>query len=197
MKKILQNFTIKKSTIQGKGAFAAKPIKKGELICIMRGKRFSMKELETIYREGNKRMGVDPLQVGVRSYILLDDPYNLINHSCDPNVAIQGENKLVAIKNIREGDEIAYDYSAVEWTPQEYPPYYTGSWPMLCKCGTKTCREVVGCFNYLPKSLQNKYIKLNAVPEHILKKIKLPIEKQRCLVCEKRFQIKDKILVKK
>lgn len=190
MKKTFKNFIVKKSPIQGKGAFAARIIKTGELVCVMRGKRFSMKELEEIYREGNKRMGVDPLQVGVRSYILLDDPYNLINHSCNPNVAIQGENRLVAIKNIKEGDEIAYDYSAVEWTPQEYPPYYAGSWPMDCNCGAKTCRRVVGCFNYLPKRLQNKYIKLNAVPDHIVKKMKWSVEKQRCLVCEKKFQIK-------
>ena len=47
-----------------------------------------------------------------------------INHSCDPNVGIafDGENWLyVAFKDIREGDELAYDYAMANYVIENMP----------------------------------------------------------------------------
>lgn len=183
---------VKRSSIQGKGVFADGIINKGELICFMLGKQVSMKEYEQMYKGGNKRLGADPLQIGVRTYISLHNPYNLINHSCEPNAAIKGINQLRATRKIQKGEEITYDYSSVEWTPQEYPPYYAAHWPMKCNCKKQLCRKMIGCFGYLPKPLQEKYIKSGSIQNHILRKLKWTRSKQKCFICEKKLGIKLK-----
>ncbi len=184
-----QHLIVKKSPIEGSGIFAGKDFKKGERICFMRGKAVNFATYATLHKKGNIRVSADPLQVGLLKYITLHDPFNLINHSCNPNAWMKGEQTLVALKPIRKGEEITYDYSSVEWTPQAYPPYYTDGWPMCCRCGSSSCRRKISCFPYLPKQVRAKYIVKKIVPNHIMKKLSWPIEQKRCFVCEAELKI--------
>ncbi len=43
---------------------------------------------------------------------------------------------------------------------------------MDCNCGNKNCREKIRDFKYLPKDIQNKYIKLGVVSVFIIKSIR-------------------------
>jgi SET domain-containing protein len=56
-----------------------------------------------------------------------------INHSCDPNCEvdiIKGKIWIIAIKDIKKGDELSYDYGfGYDADFRQFP----------CKCGSKNC----------------------------------------------------------
>jgi len=55
-----------------------------------------------------------------------------INHSCDANVWFHGsENKFLARRDIKKGEEVTYDYGTTECNPK---------WSMNCLCGLPCCR---------------------------------------------------------
>jgi hypothetical protein len=61
---------------------------------------------------------------------LMEDFY--INHSCNASVWFHAtENKFLARRDIKEGEEITYDYGTTECNPK---------WGMDCLCGLPCCR---------------------------------------------------------
>ncbi|GAI75942.1 unnamed protein product, partial [marine sediment metagenome] len=102
-------------------------------------------------------------QVEKEKYIDLKEPGKYVNHSCNPNVGIKKDKKLVAIKNIKKGEEIFWDYS----TSMD-----EDNWTMKCKCGNKDCRKIIKDFKYLPERTKNKYLKMGIVQKFIAKKFK-------------------------
>lgn len=156
----------KKSRIKGMGAYAGEAIKKGEIIMRFTGKRMSVSEIEKVCERGLLRWD-DPFQIGKYSYLLLDTMPNCLNHSCAPNAGIRGKTTLVAIKPIRAGEELTYDYSTlVSSTDPGYEPWY-----MLCRCGAKQCRKRVGNWETLPKARLRLYLRERVVPDCILKQV--------------------------
>jgi uncharacterized protein len=162
-------FYANKSSIQGQGCFAATNIKKGQRICIMKGDPITVKEVIRRYDSGKERYD-DPLQVAETTYLDLDHPYPIFNHSCNPNAAIVKKNSLVAIKDIKKDEEITYDYSLVEWTDDSFGAYKR--WGMNCRCGSRNCRKVIKHFPLLPKNIQRDRIKRKVVQDFILRKYK-------------------------
>ena len=68
-----------------------------------------------------------------------------VNHGCDPNTRIhvvEGEAKVsfVAIKPIREGEHLTFDYSTSEWDMDE---------KFDCHCGSPTCSGYIRGAKYL------------------------------------------------
>ena len=151
-------FKIKKSKIHSKGAFAKKNIKKGEIIAEYYGKKISKKQSENLYEEMIENHKKDPSKASVYTFDL-DDNYDLngnvwwnlakyINHSCDPNcesetITKNKESKIVikAIKNIKKGNEINfnYGYDVTNW--KDHP----------CYCGSKNCVGYIVCEKQWPK----------------------------------------------
>lgn len=76
-----------------------------------------------------------------------------MNHSCNPNCGIRN-GVLVALRNIIEGEEIAYDYSTT--MDERY-------WTMACRCGAAACRGIVDDFRTLPEELRRQYLSLGIV----------------------------------
>ncbi len=150
---------VSKSKIKGEGVFASRDIKKEEKICKMRGEKITAKDLYKTSQLG-RDIVVDPLQISEDNYLNMIRPYVLINHSCEPNAGIKNEN-LVAIKKIKEGEEITYDYSST---------WFDG---FNCKCGSKVCRGHIGDFSGIPKNTQRKYLQLEIVPDFIKNNLKL------------------------
>ncbi len=109
----------------GKGLFAEEPIKKGARIIEYTGK---------VVSEDDKRLdwGKYFFEVGKNTVIDGNIKSNLaryINHSCVPNCEADGpEGKVYisALRNIKEGEELTYDYG------EEYFDKHIG--PKLCKC---------------------------------------------------------------
>jgi uncharacterized protein len=155
----MESYYVAKSKF-GKGIFAARDIKIGELIMNFKGMIISGNELGKVAKKGRNAL-TDPLQVSDDRFMLILSPYVLVNHSCDPNSGLKNITKLVAIKNIKKGDEIFLDYSSV-WLEG-----------FRCRCGSRYCRGYISEFDSIPKLTQRRYIKLGIVPKFILNKIRI------------------------
>lgn len=164
-------FETKKSALSGKGAFTSRNILAGETICFMEGARISLPELGRRLHENSEKEG-DALQIDDETYIDMEEKFRCINHSCNPTAGIRGENELVALKNIREGEEITYDYSTTMWEDPVKIKKWLGLplWKMKCQCGKSNCRKMVDQFYNLPNLVQKKYFLQKAVPSFILQK---------------------------
>ncbi len=139
-------YEVRRSTVQGRGAFATRDIRRGERIGEYRGERVSWEEADRRYddeaqgRHHTFLFEVDDdtvIDAGVRGSAV-----KYINHSCDPNceaVIEDGRVFIDAIRRIRKGEELFYDYNYVLDEPhtaavkKRYP----------CWCGAKNCRGTI------------------------------------------------------
>lgn len=69
------------------------------------------------------------------------------NHSCDPNIGVQGQIVFVAMRDIQTGEELTHD-----WAMTDYDDY-----EMACNCGAAECRKVITGRDWRIKRLQEKY----------------------------------------
>lgn len=133
------------SEIEGKGIRAGENIRKGELVTVFRGPlKFKVNK--------NKRDALShPDWVGVKKdhWIDPEKPQKFLNHSCNPNALVKGKLSLVAFKDIKEGEEITFDYSAIEGDSR---------WEMVCLCGEKNCRKIISSIHSLPQKQFLKYL---------------------------------------
>jgi len=139
----------------GKSVFAKADILKGELIIEFHGKILTYEQLPSPYETVEDHY----VPIGEKLYMGpsggLDD---FLNHCCDPNsgLKIRGEQVvLIAIRNIKQGEEVCWDYST---TMDE------NEWEMDCDCKSPKCRGRIRDFKHLPLKIQRKYIGLGIVP---------------------------------
>ena len=152
------------------GVFASEDIKKGESICFLEGVEKSIPEIREEVINGDERVN-DPLQVTENTYIDLEKPYVYFNHSCNPNAGMKGKNELFAIKDIKQDDEITFDYSTTSWEENwELPD--EKEFAMSCECASKKCRKIIKDFSHLKDKLKRKYLELGALPDFIFLKLK-------------------------
>lgn len=161
---------VKKSKIAGKGVFAASDIEQGKTICFFQGEEINLDEMIRRVDEGLEN-GSDPLGIGEELYLDLDELSRTFNHSCNPNAFIKGKNELIAIREIKSGEEINYDYSTTMNDNKEKIEKSGGAlWTCKCKCGADNCRKVIDQFIKLPISFQEIYLKNKFAPDFILEK---------------------------
>jgi hypothetical protein len=141
----------------GLGVFANREIRPGEVILAFGGPVIDFAE--------TKRRGpweCMPVQIGQNRYFDTRPPGVFVNHSCEPNAGIRNDRDLVALRQIRLGEEVRFDYST---TMEEQ------SFTMRCLCGTPKCRHVVADFSTLPSDVQERYITERIVMSFILDKL--------------------------
>lgn len=163
---------IKNSKIAGRGVFTNKFILRGERICYLEGETCSLDEMIKRVEEG-KEEASDPLGIDDEIYLDLNELSRTFNHSCDPNAFIRGKNELVALRNIKKGEEITYDYSTT-MNDNERKIKKAGRelWTCKCHCNSKECRGIIDQFKTLPAEKRKFYIKNKLVPDFILKEFK-------------------------
>lgn len=144
----------------GKGVFAKRLLRKGEIILKFKGPIIGF---EDAVAKGEKECW--PLQVEKTEYIDLEEPGCFANHSCNPNSGIVANRILVAIKNIEMGTEIRYDYSTT--VDEDY-------WRMECRCKSNNCRNIISDFKYLDENLRAYYLSLGIVQSFISSQYKPP-----------------------
>jgi SET domain-containing protein len=139
----------RRSPIHGNGVFAVAPIKKGEEIIEYKGTQMTHAEADVLYGDGG--------ETGHTFLFTLNDEYLIdanrkgntarwINHSCDPNcqaVVEESANNdprkdrvlIEAIRNIKPGEELTYDYGITLDVP------HTARLKKLweCRCGSSKC----------------------------------------------------------
>jgi len=141
----MKKIRVGKSGIHGKGVFADEDVRKGNQIQPIQGR--------IVYKEPHNAHESDIIAnwvgVGKNRWIIPEEPFLFLNHSCEPSAAIVGTRLLVALKNIKEGEEITMDYSLTDADPH---------WQLYCRCGAKDCRKQIGPIQMLPKAVFEKYM---------------------------------------
>ena len=130
---------VRKSRIHNKGVFARRDIPKGTYMIEYFGRKISNDEADRISEE--------EVANGVVYLFELDKNWTLdgnikgndakyINHSCEPNAeSINDDGRIwvEAVRDIKKGEEITYDYCLTTEDPEDHP----------CRCGAKSCRGLI------------------------------------------------------
>lgn len=92
----------------------------------------------------------------------LDD---LTNHSCEPSTRVEvedgGRAHLLALRDLRPGDEITFDYSSVQLRDSRFRIE-------SCRCGARSCRQLIGDFTRLEASEQERFRNDGLCPSYVL-----------------------------
>lgn len=154
--------TVKESPIHGRGLFAIAPIRQGEIVAIKGGYVFTRQKLQEIA----KSLGPAEIPIADGFFIGPLSPHEreggmiFSNHSCDPNLGVQGQIVFVALRDIQAGEELTHDWAMTD----------DDTYEMVCHCGAPHCRGVVTGQDWRRKDLQEKYG--NYMSWYILEKIK-------------------------
>jgi SET domain-containing protein len=141
----MKHIYVCKSEIEGFGMNIGEPAKKGEVISQIKG------EMKFKVNKNKRDALAHPNWVGVAENQWIDPakPFKFLNHSCNPSAGIKGALSLVALHDMKEGDEITIDYSTIEGDPR---------WEMNCACGEKNCRKVIRSIYSIPKKQFDAYL---------------------------------------
>jgi SET domain-containing protein len=140
---------LRASGTHGRGLFAKRAIRKGEIVSVRGGHILTPGML----RGRRKPAGywgypiaagfvLGPLTAREVTSVMM-----FLNHSCAPNVGIRGQIVFVAMRAIRAGEELTIDYAMFGANPK----------PMRCKCNAASCRGLVTAADWRRKDLRQKY----------------------------------------
>ena len=140
-------FAVRGSKIAGKGAFAVRPIAKGERVVEYLGERVSHAVADARY-DDHAGGAHHTFLFTVSRKIVIDatvdgNEARFINHSCDPNCESVIEGGRVFIEAgtaIKTGAELTYDYAYTR-DGTETEEEETGLYG--CRCGAKSCRGTI------------------------------------------------------
>jgi SET domain-containing protein len=140
---------VKPSSIQGRGLFAIEDIRAGEIVCVKGGHIFQHERL----RDTVAQLGPAEIQIAENLFIgpltKEDREGSMIfsNHSCDPNIGVQGQIVFVAMRDIHCGEELTHDWAMTD----------DDMYQMECRCNKPNCRKVITGQDWRNKELQEKY----------------------------------------
>lgn len=157
--------SVKKSVIHGRGVYAKKFIPEGTRVIQYVGEKITKAESDRradIALENNKLRESE----GAVYIFTLNKKYDIdgyvthntaryINHSCEPNCEtdiIRGKIWIVALRDIKKGKEITYNYGYDLDSYKDHP----------CECGSKKCVGYIVAEEHWPKlkrKLQKKHKK--------------------------------------
>ena len=140
---------VRASAIHGQGLFAVASISKGEIVCVKGGYLFDRQSLNNMpdwYRAAEIQIATD-LFIGPRHEDERAGSMIFSNHSCDPNIGVQGQIVFVAMREINAGEELTHDWATTD--DDEYE--------LECKCGSSCCRKMVTGQDWQKPELQQKY----------------------------------------
>ena len=140
---------VRSSPIEGKGLFAREQFFAGEIVAAKGGYVLDEREwagLEPILGAAEIQIADDlfiaPVAEEERAGCMV---YS--NHSCDPNIEIQGQIVFVASRDIAAGEELTHDWATTDDADYE----------MVCHCGSKACRGKITGKDWTRPELQQKY----------------------------------------
>jgi len=148
---------VRESKLHGIGVFAGREFAKREVVLEIddsdlvpdRSKVTAEQEIHL-----DVFVGID----GKEKFTFMKSPEKYINTSCDPNVysktdMTSGIRRAYALKDIRKGEEITWDYAINSWEEWKVPA--------ICNCGSVNCRRMIrGNYFSLPRDVQLRYLPL-------------------------------------
>jgi uncharacterized protein len=136
-------YFVRNSVIHGRGVFAARKIPKGTRVIEYRGQRFTHKEVDRRYANAddndNHTFLFELDDTWVIDAAVRGNAARWINHGCSPNcetVEEDGRIFIEAIRDIRRGEELTYDYNIT--LEERHTPRMKRIW--ACLCGARRCR---------------------------------------------------------
>jgi SET domain-containing protein len=144
---------VKLSRTHDKGVFARRAISKGERVAIFGGDIIRIDEIPTL-PPGLQRYTMqieERFVLGTRSGEPEDTDY--FNHSCSPNAGFRGQVFLVALRAIRAGEEVTFDYAMVVSPSMGCDITFQ----MICRCGVSKCRRSITENDWTLPELQRRY----------------------------------------
>src|SRR5438067_8720778 len=137
----LSSYIVRRSRVHGRGLFARTPYRRGDLVGEYQGRVIDV----ALEGETSSAWNSDPaytLLFALDDGLTIDagvkgNSIRFMNHSCDPNCETSVEVDRVfvhALRPIRPGEELTYDYNLRPGDPADSTDAYT------CKCGSKMCR---------------------------------------------------------
>jgi SET domain-containing protein len=142
----------KKSKKHGKGEFAIENISKNEILAVFGGNITTRTERDSLEEDVRYlSLGIDDdLFIGPDSINKTDDA-DWFNHSCNPNTGLWGQIMLVAMRDIKKGEEITFDYVISCSQKGEKRILFN------CDCGSPNCRKEITNQDWKNPKLQKKY----------------------------------------
>ena len=104
------------SQIEGRGLYAKSAIRKGEIAVVKGGYILTKAQRDEI----GKELGPSEIQISEELFIgpsmMAEREGGMmhLNHSCEPNLGLQGQIVYVALRDIKPGEELTFDYGH-EW----------------------------------------------------------------------------------
>ena len=137
------------SNIEGRGLFAREPISKDEVVVVKGGYVMTRVQRDEVERHlGPAEIQVtEDLFLGPATQAEREGGMMHLNHSCEPNLGIQGQIAFVALRDIAADEELTFDYAMTDDEPYE----------MECNCRTPTCRKVITGHDWMKQEMQRKY----------------------------------------
>jgi hypothetical protein len=150
--------------IHGLGLFATADIKKGEVVAYKAGKIVNKEYVEKHkdLLKGSHAQLDDNLFLAPTNEEEWDDTLIGVNHSCAPNVYINGQITVVTMRDVRSGEELVYDVS----TDTDSDTHIIEK----CLCKSNGCRGYINP----PQDWQNKEfqeLRAGYFSSHLQKKI--------------------------
>lgn len=160
------------SAISGTGVFAQRAFDPDQRIRRIEGSLHSLEEVLR-FAESGEQAGSDVLGVDDGAYLVLSELDRCFNHSCDPNAVVMGAGdrvEFVAIRSIRPGDEITFDYSTTMHDDEDAIVAAGRTvWRCECSCGAANCRGQIDQFRTLAPEVRTRYLENGWAPDFIVR----------------------------
>lgn len=140
---------VRESPIQGKGLFATTDISAGEIVAVKGGAIMSAEQWDTL----EPVLGSAEIQISENLFIApfrqaeREDSMLYTNHSCEPNIGLQGQIVFVAMRDISAREELTHDWATTDDLDYE----------MICQCGSEACRGTITGRDWMQPELREKY----------------------------------------
>ena len=140
---------VRASPIHGWGLFARDRIAAGEIVAVKGGHVLTTAEWSTLGQD------LGPAEIQIAEGLVIaparqderEGSMVYTNHSCEPNIAIQGQIVFVAMREIEPGEELTHDWATTDDDDSV----------MRCRCGRASCRGTISGKDWIKKELQEKY----------------------------------------
>jgi SET domain-containing protein len=125
------------------GVFAVRDIPAGQKVCpVEEGEEVFLTHEEVAELSPELQEKISRFAAGRPGGYLMDASTDFnelgisyfFNHSCDGNLGFDDEGDFVAIRDIKKGEELFYDYGLLEARPE---------FAFECQCGAGVCRKRV------------------------------------------------------
>ena len=140
---------VRQSAIHGQGLFAIAAIARGEIVCVKGGYIFDRATLRASpewYQAAEiqiaENLFIGPMAEAERAGSMI-----FSNHSCEPNIGVQGQIVFVAMRDIAAAEELTQDWAMTD----------DDDFELDCHCGATACRGIVTGQDWRRKDLQEKY----------------------------------------